>query len=105
MKISIFHKFRSYSRLGKVFFCLSIVIVLLILATYIWHVVEALHMDPHSYNCVVDSMMKDICQHPYSSSVSWTIIYLIFMGWPLTFPWIIIGLLLVRRRYLRLSHD
>lgn len=98
------HKFKSYSRLGKVFFCLSIANILLILAIYIWNVLQALHMDPHSYNCVIDSMTKDICEHPYSSSVSWTIIYLVFMGWPLTFPWLIVGLILAGRRWVR-SHN
>jgi len=94
MKLPIFQKFRSYSRLGKVFFGLSAAIVLLVLAIYLWNVLQALHMDPHSYNCVNDSMMKYICHHPYSSSISWTIAYVVLFGWPLTFPWIIIGLLL-----------
>jgi hypothetical protein len=105
MRIAIVDKYRALSRLGKVFLWLSVAIALIILIIYSMEVVQALRMDPLSYNCISDSMMKQICHHPYSSSISWTLIYLIFFGWPITFPWIIIGLVLAKRRYLRSSRS
>lgn len=91
-------KYRHTTRLGKVFIWLSIAIVLGIIGVYIQQVLSALAMDPNSYNCTSDSMMKQICHDPYGSSVGWTLILVCMIGWPILFIWAIIGVILIARR-------
>ena len=77
---------------------LSIAVSAVVVAFYVMEVLEALAMDPNSYNCLHDSMMKQICEDPYGSSVGWAMIKFVFIGWPLLIVWAVIGLMLLGRR-------
>lgn len=89
------HKYKSTSRLGKVFVWLSIALTLAFIITYILEVQGALNMDPNSFNCLHDSMMMQICEDPYGSSVPWTMIKMSILGWPLILAWLAVGVLLL----------
>ena len=91
------HKYKSTSRLGKVFIWLSIILILAFSITYILEVRDALSMDPKSFNCLHDSMMKQICEDPYGSSVTWTVIKVFILGSPLILAWFVAGALLLMR--------
>lgn len=88
----------SQHTLKNSFIALSILIVVLSLVIYAKEVSAALAMDPNSYNCTSDSMMKQICQDPYGSSLSWTLLYLTLFAWPLLFAWAMLGIMLLRKK-------
>jgi hypothetical protein len=94
-------KYKSASQLGKVFFWLSVGIIFASIALYIREVAEAMAMDPNSYNCLHDSMMKQVCADPFGTSVVWSILSLVFLGWPILLVWVIIGIVLIARRHKR----
>ena len=96
--MKLFGKYKTLSRLGKAFVWLSIAVVTAVIAFYVVEVLRARAMDPNSYNCLHDSMMKQLCEDPYGSSVSWAIIEFVFLGWPLWIVWAVIGLVLLGRR-------
>lgn len=91
------HKYKSASRLGKSFIWLSIILLLVAAITYMFEVRDALGMDPNSFNCLHDSMMKQICEDPYGSSVAWTLIGMLTLGLPLVLAWLVVGVLLLAR--------
>ena len=97
------HKYKSASRLAKVFIWLSILLLVALILTYMLEVRDALNMDPNSFNCLHDSMMKQICEDPYGSSITWTIIGVIVLGWPLILTWLVVGVILLQRALERLS--
>jgi hypothetical protein len=100
-------KYKAASRLGKVFIWLSLGLACAGVALYAMQVSQALNMDPNSYNCVHDSMMKQICADPYGTSVFWAGLQLVFLAWPLLLAWMITGMVLISRRRQRSqsSHD
>lgn len=91
-------RYRQASTLGKIFVWLSVLIVIVYIVIYIQEVREALAMDPMSYECLHDSMMKQICADPYGSSVTWGIVSLVFYCWPLIMAWLVMGVMLLIRR-------
>lgn len=94
-------KYRSLDRVGKIFAWLSLLLVGILPFTYLMNLIMALGMDPNSYNCLHDSMMSQICRDPYGSSLGWSLIYLVFYGWPLLLAWLLIGALLLVRTAMR----
>ncbi|HSX08294.1 MAG TPA: hypothetical protein VLG11_05360 [Candidatus Saccharimonadales bacterium] len=91
-------KFQALTLLGKVFVVLTIAILGTLIALYVFQLKDALSMDPHSFNCLHDSMMSQICHDPYGSSVSWAVILLIVLGWPVLAVWAVLGVVLLVRR-------
>jgi hypothetical protein len=81
----------------------SAFLVIAVICIYAMNVLSALSMDPTSYNCTSDSMMKQICADPYGSSVIWTIIFVTLLGFPFAIIWQIIGIILLTRRLSRKS--
>lgn len=96
-------RYASASRLEKTFLWLSVSLVLAFIIIYAVQVKYALSMDPSSYNCTNDSMMMQICKHPYSSSVTWAFIYLCYFGWPFLVAWLVVSYKLWSRRRAQLS--
>jgi hypothetical protein len=94
----MFKKYYSLSTRVKVFVWLTVTLIIFIPAVYLLNVAGALQMDPNSYNCTTDSMMKQICQDPWGSSVAWTYIYVAFFGWPLMLAWLSSGIFVLIRR-------
>lgn len=94
----MFSKYKAASRLGKVFVWLSIGIFIAVVALYIYEVREALAMDPDSYNCLHDSMMKPMCKDPFGTAAFWTALEIVFFAWPILLAWTLIGVILMRRR-------
>lgn len=92
----MFDKYKSFSRLGKVFVWFSLVLALAIAVVYANYVHEAFNTSP--VQCANDSMMSDVCDHPYGSSIGWTVIVIVMTGWPLLLAWGAIGIVLMRRR-------
>jgi hypothetical protein len=86
------------SKLGKIFLWLTIPIIGVFILIYMSQLSQALSMDPNSFNCKYDSMMKQVCQDPYGSSISWTLV-LMFMSpvWPIPLAWVVIGIVLLSR--------
>ena len=91
----MFHKIRSPSRLAKVFLVLSAVLAGMYSVVYVMNVSEALGMDPTSYNCTNDGMMMQICADPYGSSIIWSFIDVVSVGWPVLIAWLIAGSMLL----------
>lgn len=91
-------KYKSTSRLGKIFIWLSIGIFIAAIALYVNEVIETLAMDPNSYYCMHDSMTKQRCEDPFGTSIGWAILLLVFVGWPVLLAWMVIGAVLLRRR-------
>ncbi len=91
------HRYDSLSKLGKVFLWLTLFLVVAFGIIYTLEVKESLAMDPLSYNCTGDSMMKQFCDHPYSSSFFWSILgFGIYCG-PIIISWLVVGSILVFR--------
>ena len=88
----------ALSTLGKTFLWLTIPIVAIFIYLFMDQLNYALSMDPNSFNCKYDSMMKQFCEDPYGSSISWTLI-LMFMSpaWPILLAWVVIGIVLLNR--------
>lgn len=92
------NRYKSASRLGKVFVWLSVGMPIAILAVYTVYVASALALDPNSHQCTNDSMMEQTCRDPFGSSIEWTILAVSLFGWPVLAVWVTIGILLVVRR-------
>ncbi len=90
-------KYKSASKLTKIFLWLSVFLLTILVLMYTFEVRHALAMDPNSFNCLNDSMMKQICDDPYRSSITWTFIKFGFFAHPLLIAWIVIGILLLIR--------
>lgn len=90
-------RYKSASKLGKVFLGLSLCLVIAFVYTYFREVKQALHMNPASYNCTSDGMMKQLCHHPYSASILWSVLDFGLLFWPLIVIWAIIGTVSLRR--------
>ncbi len=88
------------SKLGKFFVLYTAIIVAIIGLLYAMNVISALSMDPDSYNCTSDSMMKQVCAYPFESSIMWTGVFVTVFGWPFLILWIIIAITLLIRQSL-----
>lgn len=62
----VIHKYKSTSRLAKVFIWLSVILVLAFVTTY-------------------------------GSSITWTMIGVVILGWPLILAWFVVGAVLLLR--------
>lgn len=91
-------RFMPATTLGRVFAAISVFLIIALIATYVHTVREALSMDPASYECTDDSMMRQICEDPYGTSVFWSIIFFGLYCWPGIIAWIVSGLVLLNRR-------
>jgi hypothetical protein len=91
-------KYRSTSRLGKVFAWLSGLIVVALVVVFAVMLRYTTHMDPHSFNCTSDSMMMQMCHHPISSAIEWSIVMVGIIGSPLLLAWLIVGMRLAAHR-------
>jgi hypothetical protein len=91
--------FSGLSKLTKTFILLSAALIIGFLHVYTGEVRSAQAMDPHSYNCTSDSMMKQLCEHPFSASLPWSLAGLVIFGWPAIIAWLAIGITLVARRH------
>lgn len=90
-------KYKSASRLAKIFIWLSIFLTLGLAITYTLQLHYALNMNPNSFNCLHDSMMKQICEDPYGSSITWALIRFSFFACPFLIAWLGIGVTLLAR--------
>ena len=84
---------------SKAFVVATTILVIIFVVSYTFNVLDALSMDKNSYNCTSDSMMMQICHHPYSSSITWAIFATLLFGSPVIVIWIISGLTLLFKRY------
>lgn len=87
--------YRAASRLGKAYIWLSVAIVLTVLGVYAWKLQAALTMDPNGFGCLHDSLLKQICHHPYTASIIWTFMIVAALGWPLLLAWMGVGIALL----------
>lgn len=94
---SMYKKFRALALHQKIFIGLTSLLFVALILLYSANLHSALMMDKDSYNCTQDSMMKIICDDPYGSSVTWTLITLVVIGWPLVAAWLISGLVILLR--------
>lgn len=85
------NKYRSLDKLHKAFMVVSFVLVLLPILLYVVNVVGALSMDKSSYNCTSDSMMMQICHDPFGSSIAWSILGSVVIGFPVVIVWLLLG--------------
>ena len=58
---------------------------------------SALLMDPDSYNCTSDAMMRQFCEDPLGSSFWWTLLAASLFGLPFFGVWIALGLVLIAK--------
>lgn len=91
----------SITKLGKAFLWLSLLLIITFAVIYGLQVKESLEMDPQSFNCIHDSMMKQFCSDPYGASFLWSVLGFLILGSPLLIAWIIIGTLVLIRRVRR----
>ncbi len=89
-------RYKRSTKLGKTFILLSLLLIIFLIATYSWFVYSAFHEDPRG--CMYDSWIRQACEHPFSNSVGWSIIYFIFVGWVLYIPWLVAGSLILIKR-------
>ncbi|MEO5691188.1 MAG: hypothetical protein ABIQ64_03310 [Candidatus Saccharimonadales bacterium] len=97
MQQTLSKKWLSLSKLGKFFVLYTALIVIVVGLVYAFFTVSALRMDPSSFECTSDSMMKQICADPFGSSIIWTIMLVLMFGWPILIIWIVTAVLLRRR--------
>lgn len=90
-------KYKSASKLAKVFTWLSVLLPLALILTYMLEVRFALSMDPGSFNCLHDSMMRQICEDPYGSSITWALMKFGLFAHPFLIAWLAIGIVLLIR--------
>ena len=79
----------------KIFIGITLLLVLAFILLYFFNLFPALTMDKNSYECIEDSMMKIICNDPYGSSVTWALIMLTVIGWPVLIAWLVSGVAVV----------
>lgn len=104
-------KHTSLHLFTKIFIGYTVAIILAVLAIYVTNVEGALSMDPNSYNCLHDSMMRRQCEDPFGSSIGWTMAYVWayyvmypWLMWLITLSWIGVGIAaIVQRRKGRAS--
>jgi hypothetical protein len=84
----------------NIFIALSLLMTLTFVYFYYHEVRDALAMDPVSYNCREDSMMMQLCKHPYTATIFWGILKLLAQAGLLVLAWIgsLLYLLVVRNR-------
>ncbi len=90
-------RFKSLNKLSKSFVISSLILGLLYVIVFFKNVFEALAMDKTSYNCTEDSMMMQVCHDPFGSSLSWSVLETIAVGFPLVMIWLILGLIVFVR--------
>lgn len=89
------------TKLGKVFLWLSLLLIIAFAIMYGLQVKESLEMDPQSFNCLHDSMMKQFCNDPYGASFLWSVLSFLILGSPLLIAWTIVGTLVLMQRIRR----
>ncbi len=92
------HRYDSLSILGKAFLWLTLFLVVAFGIIYTQQVKEAFAMDPLSYECTRDSMMKQVCSDPYGSSFFWGILSLGIYCGPVVIAWLVVGGVILFRR-------
>ncbi len=94
----IMRRYHSLSDFGKAYVWLTLFLVAIFCIFYSVQVKEALAMNPLSYECTRDNMMKHVCSDPYSSSFFWSLLDLGTYFWPLVIAWNAVGLIIFVRR-------
>lgn len=85
------------SKLGKFFVWYSLVLFGLLLAYFAMNFLDALMMDPSSYNCTSDAMMRQFCEDPFFTSLAWTLLAANLFGLPFFAAWVAIGIMLIAK--------
>ena len=89
------NKFRALNGIQKTFVIMSVLVVMMPVIFYCINLADALTMDKNSYNCTSDSMMMQLCHHPFTASISWAILYTMALGLPVLGIWAISGIVLL----------
>src|SRR5690348_13330732 len=97
------YRFKKMTAAGKIFALINLVLFIAFICIYVSDVKSALNMDPRSYKCISDSLTSQICHHPYSATISWSVFGLIAYWWPLLILWFIVFLVIVFQRPKKLS--
>lgn len=77
-----------------VFIVLTVTSVVVFGVLYAGEVREALALRG-TFACIADSMMRQSCEHPYSSSFFWSMLLFVFAWWPLLVAWLLSGIFAV----------
>lgn len=92
--------YRSASTLGRIFILLTLFLVVAFAVIYVKELRDNLALDPRSAQCMYDSMMKQICDDPFGSSITWSVFGLVIYCGPLMLAWLVVGVaLLIGRRH------
>ena len=90
-------KLQNARPIVKLFIAMTLILIAAFTFSYINEVSGALNMDPSSYNCTDDSMMRQLCRHPYTASITWAILATAVYCWPIAIAWFITGIILIMR--------
>jgi disulfide bond formation protein DsbB len=89
------YRLQNTKFLVTLFIVLTLILIVVFAFLYGKELSYALNMDPHSYECIYDNMMKQLCHRPYTASISWDVLGLAAYCWPVIIVWLIIGIILI----------
>lgn len=88
------------SMLALLFVSVTVLLAVVFGIMYVSEVRDSLAMRGTA-PCTYDSMVKQSCEHPYSTSFFWGGLLFVFTCWPLIIAWFVIGGMLLFRRSAR----
>lgn len=94
------YTFKSMSMLALLFTCITVLLIVVFGIMYVSEVRDSLALRGTA-PCAYDSMVKQSCEHPYSTSFFWSGLLFVFTCWPLIIAWLVTGGMLLLRRSTR----